>query len=266
MRILVADPAENITVFVLDPVKTPMERTALARAILAEKSLGAEQVGFVILPGESGTALWHLEMAGGEFCGNAARCFGLYVAGATGIKGKAVVLVSVSGAAAPVQVQVDTETSFAAAEMPPPVLVDVLDFCGRSLPALVFEGITHVIAPGLKPGKELFFDIKTELEKKHSSPAVGVMFYDTAARFMRPAVYISSPESFVFESSCGSGCAALAVWLSRGMWNGAIKYPINQPGGVIETEITKADGKISRITIGGKVELGAPVNTFYSAS
>ena len=276
MKILTANPAGNITVFVLDPVESREERSAIAREILADSRAGAgtletslrnpppEQVGFVI-PG-SDSALWRLEMAGGEFCGNAARCFGLYVAGATGIKGKAVVLVSVSGAAAPVQVQVDTENGFAAAEMPKPRHIDVLNFSGHSLPVLVFEGITHVIAPDLKPEKGLFFNIKAELEKKHSSPAAGVMFYDTAARFMRPAVYVSSPESFVFESSCGSGSAALAVWFSRGMRDGTANYLINQPGGVIETEITKAEGKIIRITIGGKVELGAPVNTFYSAS
>ena len=268
MKILTANPAGNITVFVLDPVQGQEERAAMAREILVGSKIGAgtletslrkppiEQVGFVI-PG-SDSAPWRLEMAGGEFCGNAARCFGLYVAEVTGVKGKAAVSVSVSGAAAPVQVQVDTENGLAAAEMPKPRLIDVLDFSGHSLPVLVFEGITHVIAPDLKPERELFFNIKAELEKKYPSPAAGVMFYDTAARFMRPAVYVSSPESFVFESSCGSGCAALAVWLSRGMWNGAIKYPINQPGGVIETEITKADGKITRITIGGKVELGAP--------
>ena len=262
MKILIADPAKNITVFVLDRVEDQKERAAIAWKILADKRIKAEQVGFVLPPEKSmpdfKTTLWRLEMAGGEFCGNAARCFGLYAAGVTGVKGKADILVSVSGSVTPVRVEVDTENGLASAEMPNPLGIDVLDFCGNSLSVLVFEGITHIIAPDLKPGKELFFAIKAELEKKYSSPAAGVMFYDTDTRFMRPAVYVTSPESFVFESSCGSGSAALGVWLSHGMRDGTAKYSITQPGGIIETEVEKRAGEIARIAIGGKVKLGTP--------
>ena len=129
MKILVADPAKNITVFVLDSVENSEKRAFLARAILAERSLGAEQVGFVVPPKEevplrnpgAGRGLWRLEMAGGEFCGNAARSFGLYVAGKQGLKGQAKIFVSVSGAAGPVEVEADVEKGWAAAEMPKPL-------------------------------------------------------------------------------------------------------------------------------------------------
>jgi len=258
MKILVADPAKNITVFVLDPVESPADRAAFARAILAEKTLKAEQVGFVSPP-ESASGLWHLEMAGGEFCGNAARCFGLYAARMQGLKGKALVSVSVSGAKEPVRVEVDTEKNRAAAELPKPLAAESLDYKGRALPLLVFEGITHVIAPDLKGEEENFYALKTLIEEKFPAiAAFGVMFYDTASRFLRPAVYVRSVDTMIFESSCGSGSAALGVWLSRDIKDGAAVYAISQAGGVIETEVLKKAGEVTRLMIGGEVSLGEP--------
>ena len=286
MKILVADPAKNITVFVLDPVEGATDRASIARAILADKSLGAEQVGFVVPPeGASAGAvigsgsrhgLWHLEMMGGEFCGNAARSFGLYAARKQGLRGKAEVFISVSGADGPVQVEVDIEKGRAAAEMPKPQALKTLDYKGSPLPALIFEGITHIIAPGTPataqtgggspPGfeanAEVFYAIKVLAEKQLFPPgedlpaALGVMFYDAAAGFLRPAVYVRSTDTLVFESSCGSGCAALGAWLSRELRDGTVQYILSQSGGVIETEVFKKAGEIVRLTIGGEVKLG----------
>jgi diaminopimelate epimerase len=92
-EIVIADPAKNITVLTLTPVP-PEERARVAGALLNDPSLKAEQVGFVIPPPHGaplwrGSTLWSLEMMGGEFCGNAARSFGLYVARRTGLAGKA---------------------------------------------------------------------------------------------------------------------------------------------------------------------------------
>ena len=275
MKILVANPAENITVFVLEPVDDPAERAALTKAILAERSLRAEQVGFVIPPENSASGLdaglWRLEMAGGELCGNAARSFGLYVARVLGFERRATVLVSVSGADAPVPVDTSVESSRATAEIPIPAAGETLLYEGRPLPMLVFKGITHIIAPDVKAGRETFFALKklylkkisrsTEFPLPETPPwcALGVMFYETAPRFLRPAVYVRSTDSLVFESSCGSGSAALGVWFSRELQNGTASYFIAQPGGIIGTKITKKAGEITRIIIEGEVKLGEPL-------
>jgi diaminopimelate epimerase len=262
MKIVIADPVKNITVFVLEPVETSVERAALVKAILAEENFRAEQVGFVTPPGDSAPGLWRLDMMGGEFCGNAARSLGLYIATEQGFKGKTNVSLSVSGADEPVLVEADTEEGRAAAEMPLPLAVETLDYEGRSLPVVVFEGITHVIAPNIEAGNETFHAVKSLTEKTFSlrgeqlPAAIGVMFYDEASRFMRPAVYVRSTDSLYFESSCGSGSAALGVWLSRDMQEGSAQYALSQPGGVIETKITKKGNGITCITIGGEVQLG----------
>ena len=297
MKILVANPAGNVTVFVLESVPGIDERRALAASIMADKGLGAEQVGFVITPMADAkgpmsgnnpgnndgiddglhAGLWHLEMSGGEFCGNAARAFALYAARVQGLEGQAKISVSVSGAEGPVQVEVDLANNRAFAEMPKPLAVGTLDFelhpakdCGkaaafytpaacRELPVVIFNGITHVIAPDIEPAEEVFHAIKFLVEQKFSgSPALGVMFYDTESRIMRPLVHVRSVDTLVFESSCGSGSAALGVWLSRELGDGDHRFSISQPGGIIETLVKKKEGKITGISIGGMVELGEP--------
>jgi diaminopimelate epimerase len=128
-EIVIADPAKNITVFVLTPVPQA-ERAEVARALLADPSLKAEQVGFVLPPSQGAplvggvtlrraSPLWRLEMMGGEFCGNAARSFGLYVARRTGLSGQVFLEVEISGARTPVKVWVDVEQGLAEASMPP---------------------------------------------------------------------------------------------------------------------------------------------------
>ena len=152
--VVIADPAKNITVFVLTPVP-PDERAQAAGVLLSDPSLKAEQVGFVIPPSRN-APLWRLEMMGGEFCGNAARSFGLYVARRTGLSGEVLLEVEISGADSPVKVRVDTERGLAEASMPPVLARETLAYGGADLPVYVFEGIAHVIAPDIRPSEPAF--------------------------------------------------------------------------------------------------------------
>ncbi|MDR3337213.1 MAG: hypothetical protein LBT16_08430 [Treponema sp.] len=280
--LVIADPAKNITAFVLNPVPVK-ERAALSTAIMADPALKTEQVAFVVPPARGENRSWRLEMMGGEFCGNAARSFGLYVAGKIGLRGRRTVTVESSGANSAIPVQVDTGTGRAEAEIPAPRFLTALDFEGRALPLCVFDGITHVLAPGLKPDRETFFAIKAAAEKTGApgvtpsgaigvapSGALGVMFLDPPAGqtgagglsfvggaelAMTPAVYVYGTDSLVFESSCGSGSAALAVYQSRDSAAGETRYEINQPGGVIEVRVVKRGGAVESVAIGGPVTL-----------
>ena len=100
LHVLRADPAGNITLFVLDPV--PLGDRAGVASRLMEGS-DVEQVGFVCLPVMGGAG--RMEMAGGEFCGNATRAFGMLLAQRLG--GASQVQVEVSGCDRPVTVDVD---------------------------------------------------------------------------------------------------------------------------------------------------------------
>jgi diaminopimelate epimerase len=256
-RIVSADPAGNITVFVLDPVESGEERAGVVKALLADPSLGAEQVGFV-RPQPAGH--WRLEMMGGEFCGNAARSFGLYVARETGLSGLVTVTIEISGSREPLPVRVDVEAGRAEVRIPGPLAVEALEFEGRRLPAYVFQGITHLIFPDPDPvpSRELVFALRDRWRAAAgaSPEAFGVMFWDAGKSFMRPAVYVEAAASLVFESSCGSGTAALAAWLARDLREGGC-YKVAQPGGTIEARVVKEDGAIRDISIDGAVKLSA---------
>jgi diaminopimelate epimerase len=255
MEILRADPAGNITILVLTPVEDRDERVRVAQALLRDPSLGAEQVGFALFPG--GPALPRLEMMGGEFCGNAARSFGLYLAVERGLRGRHTLTLEISGAREPVRVEADTEAGTAAASMPLPLSEENLEYRGRALPLVVFEGISQAAAAGIPADGERFREIRALAEERFPPPAaLGVMFWDEAALTAVPGVYVYRTSSLVFESSCGSGTAALGCVLGRDLRDGERRWSVSQPGGVLEAGIQKEAGKLTRLTIGGPVRLG----------
>ena len=78
LNILRADPAGNITIFVLDQVEKA-QRAAIAEKIMAIPALKAEQVGYVC-PAED-DADGHMEMVGGRLWGIAGGGYGWWRAG-----------------------------------------------------------------------------------------------------------------------------------------------------------------------------------------
>jgi diaminopimelate epimerase len=201
-------------------------------------------------------------MMGGEFCGNAARSFGLYVARRTGLSGKVRLEVEISGMKTPVSVRVDVERGLAEASMPPALAEETLAYGGALLSGYIFEGIVHVLAPDSEASKTVFYAIKTLLEA-HSREAArfdaaGVMFYDSAAQVMTPAVYVRATDTLVFESSCGSGSAALGLYLARDLDHGEMTLALRQPGGIIEVRVEKQPGEAAAVSIGGPVTLFSP--------
>ncbi|MCL2128391.1 MAG: hypothetical protein FWH38_09060, partial [Treponema sp.] len=229
LEIVRADPAGNITVFVLNPPDSPEKRAEAVRAIMADPGLHAEQVGFVLPPEKTG-GNWRLEMMGGEFCGNAGRSFALLAAAEAGLSGRHTLTVEVSGLAAPAAVNIDTEARTAEIEIKPP-LEDEAVVMGRRFPVYLFEGITHVIAENAGQDEKLTRLIMRETEKQNPCEALGIMYYDSAKRFMRPVVWVKAADTLVYESSCGSGTAALGAWITRNITDAETEVEIKQPGG-----------------------------------
>ena len=64
LNILRADPAGNITIFVLDPVERA-QRAHIAARIMELPGLGCEQVGFLCQPRGGGDG--RMDMVRGEF-------------------------------------------------------------------------------------------------------------------------------------------------------------------------------------------------------
>lgn len=250
-RVLRADPSGNITLFVLDPVR-PAERAAVAARLMALCATDAEQVGFVCPPERGGDG--RLEMAGGEFCGNAARAFGMLLARNAGLTGTAHVRAEVSGCAPIVGVDVDLERGTAYAEMPPPRLVRRVETRGVRVTLVHLGGIAHLVVEGVAPGEAFFAAAEPLFTAFPGLDAYGVMFL--ADGRLTPLVKVPAVGSLVWEGSCGSGTLAAAVAQSVDAGDGVFARDYVQPAGVLRASVARRGGEVAEAGVGGTVTLG----------
>ncbi|MBS6511207.1 MAG: hypothetical protein KH334_05860 [Clostridiales bacterium] len=249
IRFTLADPAGNKTALVPENENTAALRREISRQLMAGCDLGIEQVGFY----DEDAQPPHLQMMGGEFCGNAARSFGLMLAKRRGMA-EGYLDISVSGmqqalkvhiAREDASVHLSTEHTFSSLALP----------SGDKLPVVELPGISHIIAENFSADPQTLAPILQAAEKQLSAPAVGVLFWNAEQRFLRPAVCVWAQGSTVFESSCGSGSLALAIYLKREVQSGGCSMSIAQPGGRIRVVLQKLDGALISCKIGGEVAL-----------
>ena len=157
LRIVRADPAGNITLFVLTPVERA-ECAAVAADLMKIEELKAEQVGFVFPNG-------HMEMEAGEFCGNASRAYGYLLAKQQGLTGRHTMHLSVSGCDHPIAVTVDMDAGTSEAEMPLPRFVRPVNVDGTAGTLVHLGGITHLVVQGVTPSREFFEKAEPLFEK-----------------------------------------------------------------------------------------------------
>ena len=254
LDILRADPAGNITLFVLNEVEKE-KRAEIASKLMAMEQFGAEQVGFLTDPNDR-RCLCRLEMMGGEFCGNASRALALYLAEKHGINGK--MLIEVSGSPEPVEVWADIEKGKAFAAMPLPKNIEPFILSGIDCMRVDLDGISHLIAESEMPDKRIVIAAEGMFEDDASIAAYGMLFFNKYDMSMVPFVKVKETGSFVREGSCGSGTVAVAASLCMGLKDGKESYTLNQPAGVITAEVEKQDGKFKSVSIGGSVRLDVP--------
>ena len=246
LRIVRADPAGNITVFVQSPV--PVEkRVEIAKAILAAKELSAEQVAF--RTGEN-----RIDMAGGEFCGNASRSFGLLLAHERGLRGQAEFSIEISGCGGSVKVSADTEKHEAAADMPLPKSMAERSVGNVHGTLVNLGGIAHFVTEEAEPSLPFFRRAETLFDEFPGLEAYGVIFLEKGGRHMYPLIRVPAADSLIWEGSCGSGSIACAVRRSVGI-EGVYAENYIQPAGNITASVTRRDGRIENARIGGIVEL-----------
>ncbi|MDR2864240.1 MAG: hypothetical protein LBV68_01355 [Spirochaetaceae bacterium] len=268
IEIVHANPAGNITVFVCGEWEdwTAEERETSAVKLLADKQLKAEQLGFIKEPRRT-NEFWRLDMAGGEFCGNAARAFGFYAAYSEGSRGAGRIIIEMSGAAVPLSVDYDIPdavsgilngdiSGFASTAIPLPRKRKTISYQGRECPLYIFDGIHHLIIEDTPGGEDCFFALKGLAEKEAGlADAFGVLFYNRAEDILQPVVFVRALNTMTFESSCGSGSAAFACEYFINKSEGEGSVLVRQPGGVIKASVVKNRGEIAGISIGGPVTI-----------
>jgi diaminopimelate epimerase/ribosomal protein S18 acetylase RimI-like enzyme len=217
-----------------------------------------EQVGFVFCDQDGGL---NLNMAGGEFCGNATRSLA-YIAlegrpgdlkiKVSGVNGKLKAGVKDNGDAyAQMPVFQDTSKVVSDRDNPQAWLVEM-------------EGITHYVVFQDSP---LFFT-DTETIKKEALdilddknmrryPAAGVVYASLNDQGWRidPVVYVRDIDTCFYESACGSGTTALGQVLAF-IKQGAIKdVPVIQPSGKrINISVDLTDKGYEYAEISGQVQ------------
>lgn len=211
----IVDPGGNVTAIVFDAVP-PSQRLAINNKILKEHAL-VEQVLFVERR-ETGV---HGQMAGGEFCGNAARSLGFVLSGGNNSRQT----FAMSGVFAPVIV----ETSQNGAKL----LVDLgfrhetRVYAGVSVSIVHLEGISHAV---LLPSDPLFSHfLEKALEGKSSllpifqelglldCPACGLQLVEknTEGMNLKPYVYVHAIDTLYAETACASGSIAVTSLLGN---------------------------------------------------
>ncbi len=238
------DPTKNMTILVETPV--PEASFPFVAEKLMEIEPSAEQVGFV----RGGGAHHSLQMAGGEFCGNASMSAAVYYAMQDKIS-EGTLLLRVSGAADSVEVRVEKhgESWSGRVHMPKPISVAKEQFPDGSVYTVVrFEGIAHVIidGAGIEAQQLLIEALKQDAARAEAlaaswcehlhADAIGLMFLNEAHDEMLPLVYVPVAGTCIWESSCASGTTAAGAYLAR--QTGAAGYRLQQPGGTLEIEVT----------------------------
>ena len=249
-------PGGNDTGFVLGTNYTQQERKIINDKIM-EKHPNIEQVGFLSQTGEPS-----LEMAGGEFCGNATRSAAYYFL--NGKEGK-------------LTLQVNGKDQISAG-----VLANQEAWC--QIPLLEREqakdmilprengiyqakmkGMVSIIIPQeqAKPYLEHLDTIKEQTRKiihqynLQDSEAVGVMYLETKDGKLKihPVVWVNSIDTLFYETACGSGTTATAM-VQAFCQKKSVSLSILQPSGFsIQANIDWKQGEIIKAVISGKVKV-----------
>ena len=270
IKIIVANPAGNITIFVKDRFGRESYQK-IATQLLAMEELKGEQVAFMQDAPECGRAEGRMEMCGLEFCGNASRSYGLIRAREMGIDGEGKVFVDASGCGEILTVEVDTQTGFTKVKMPLPISMTEFDLSKlpiddvavnpmaemllRRATLVNFGGIVHVVVSDIEPKRETFELIKDRVMEAYNAPAVGVMFCDSRENKMTPVVYVRDVDTTYYEGSCGSGTTACAAAFGVVLGDGSHSFSFPQPAGTIDAEVKMYRKKIEEVYIQGPVEL-----------
>lgn len=245
-------PSGNDTALVCGLIQDRSLRKIINDSI-QKKHSNVEQVGFVEKIGNE----FYLEMAGGEFCGNATRSTIHYFLG--GNPGK--IKIHSSGVSRELNGGINQDGKVWV-EMPINHDLNKI-FVKNNYTVVEMEGISHVII-----NKNLFENdlvmLKTKaleilklLNLDKEVPAAGVIFTSEISGGIKidPVVWVRNLETLYYETACGSGTTAVGLFQSK-MKNKSLSINITQPSNMdITVSVDKNNSEFVRAAITGTVKL-----------
>ena len=248
-KYILANPSGNITALVTEPC-SKSEYTSVADEIMKLEP-AVEQVGFVY---DSG-GLHCLDMAGGEFCGNASLSAAAYFlrqqAGVYENPSSAnAVTLKVSGASKPLEVSISSDGKGYRGTIAMPLPKEISTFDG--MPVVNFEGISHMIISSDRIPPAIAEAVIRDNCARLGVPAFGMLLWDEHKQFMRPLVYVRDADTLFWEHCCASGsCAVTSYYAYKNAVD--IKMTVNQPGGSVEVDAAYDKGRITKLFMTGAV-------------
>ena len=245
-------PAGNDTAFVYKTDYTQEQRKLINDAIMAKHS-NVEQVGFIDLGGKP-----ELQMAGGEFCGNATRSAAfIYL---DGKQGKLQMIVNSKDL---INAGVD-EFGKAWCEIPLYDGPDVFTEIESGIYIIKMNGMVTVVVQEQKAkdylkSRDKLKAIGMDFIQKYNlkcSEAVGIMFCERESGKLKinPIVWVNSIDTLFYETACGSGTTAVCM-VEAFLKKQSQEIDILQPSGlVITANITYSENKVVKAIISGNVE------------
>ena len=224
-----------------------------------------EQVGFL--------SDGQLNMAGGEFCGNATRSSAFLI-----LDGKpGEIKLKVSGVKNTLVCGVNQNLE-AYAQMPiysdPKKITPIKQPNGSSDFLVEMEGISHLITfntaliSGLSENeiKQIAKNRITDLNLD-KLPAAGVIFTQKQGDLYKitPVVYVRDIDTLFLETACGSGTTALGLVLSKTTNQSIKQVPILQPSGMnIKISVNFSNKKFKNAFIEGPIEPISSGEIYYN--
>jgi len=219
-----------------------------------KKFPNVEQVGFINLDPQNA----ELQMAGGEFCGNATRSTAWQVLQGTPSE----IAIKVSGVREKLRAGVNTDGS-AWAQMPIYPDLQKITQSEEGYDIVEMEGITHVLVPDNYTNfsstdlKQMAFQLLQRLGLDQSVPSAGVIFIQKTSEVfqIRPVVWVRGIQTLFYETACGSGTTAVGL-VEALKARQSIKIPVLQPSQFPITIEVSFDGKkFKEAKISGPIEI-----------
>lgn len=209
------NPSGNITALVTKDV--PRENYKEISQKIMKDDPNIEQVGFLKKNSDS---IYRLEMAGGEFCGNASRAFACFL-----VKEKYVNTnkfeISVTGFDNLIECNVEKrgEDYFSTIDLkffkPINDFIENKTLNNQEISVVHLQGISHTFLDQkkfkfdkdncMKEAKKIIQELNLI-----NLPAVGVIWFNENQ--INPVVYVKNIDSLFYENSCGSGSIAYGIY------------------------------------------------------
>lgn len=245
-------PGGNDTALVeFDAADKALKETINNNILSQYKSI--EQVGFVY----EKDGQYHLEMAGGEFCGNASRCAAYHFL--KGRNGNIKLNVSpgiVIDAGVPEKGKANAQIPLLPEGITPAELE-------QNVYSVKLDGISFLIANNINisdfPDDRSFINKAKEYIDRYSSgsePAFGVVFAEKLLgnTVIHPVIYVRAIDTLYYETACGSGSAATAALLTF-LSGDRMPVKLFQPSGkIIKVTVDYNGDIISDIKISGEIK------------